>query len=39
MVYCDTIAKSKAKFRKNQFEAFRRRYAFKFRRMTFGYND
>jgi hypothetical protein len=38
-VYCDAIAKSKAELRKNQVEAFRRRYAFKFRRTTFGYND
>jgi hypothetical protein len=37
--YRDTITKSKAEFRKNRVEAFRRRYASKLRRMTFGYND
>jgi hypothetical protein len=35
----DTITKSNAEFRKKRVEAFRRRYASKFRRMTFGYND
>jgi hypothetical protein len=37
--YRDTITKGKAESRKNRVEAFRRRYASKFRRMTFGYND
>jgi hypothetical protein len=39
MGYCDAIAESKGQAQKKAGRSLRCRYAFKFRRMTFAYND